>query len=95
MAAWYNGTKQNIFDISQWGYNTQTMLEQFWIDLINNNLRRTCYFHNWGGYDSILSLPALLSLPGYTFNPIINNGEVMALTILKKKSSYTNNKGFC
>ena len=27
MAAWYNGTSYKIFNISQWGYNTNTMLE--------------------------------------------------------------------
>lgn len=52
MAAWKN--TQNITD---WGYNTNTMLEQFWIDLINNNLGKIVYFHNWlsvGPYSNVL-----------------------------------------
>jgi hypothetical protein len=61
------------------------MLEQFWLDLILNNKGRICYFHNWAGYDSILSMSALLSLTGYTFKPIVKNGEVMGLTILNLK----------
>jgi hypothetical protein len=85
MAAWYNGIDHNILDISQWGYNTNTMLEQFWIDLINSNLDKVCYFHNWGGYDAILSMVALLNLPGYTFDPIVKNGEIMCLFIYNKK----------
>ncbi len=84
MAAWYNGENERIFDITQWGYNTNTMLEMFWQDLIRNNLGRTCYFHNWGGNDSILSLIPLLNLPNYVCDPIINNGEIMALTISNK-----------
>jgi len=47
----------------------ETMLSLFWQDLINNNHKRTCYFHNFGGYDAILSMPALLNLP-FQFLPI-------------------------
>jgi hypothetical protein len=82
MAAWYNGTNHAIFDISDFAYNTTSMLEQFWLDLIKHNKGRSCYFHNWGGYDSILSMASLFNLPGYTFDPMVNNGEVMCLTIL-------------
>jgi hypothetical protein len=56
MAAWYNGTSYNILDISYWVYNSNTMLEMFWQDLIRHNFGKKDYFHNWGGYDSILSL---------------------------------------
>jgi len=59
MAAWCNFNKQVIFDVTRWGNNSSTMLEQFWIDLITNNKGRICYFHNWAGYDSILSMKAL------------------------------------
>ncbi|PKY57739.1 hypothetical protein RhiirA4_479038 [Rhizophagus irregularis] len=83
MAAWYNGESSNVFDITQWGNNTQTMLEQFWIDLINQNQGRICYFHNFGGYDAILSLPALLNLP-YTFSPIMKDGEIIAIKVTNK-----------
>jgi hypothetical protein len=78
MAAWYNGEAENILDITQYGNNTQTMLEQFWIDLINNNQGRTCFFHNFGGYDAILSMPALLNLP-FTFSPIMKDGELISI----------------
>lgn len=84
MAAWYNGTKQNIFDITQWGNNTKTMLEMFWQDLIKNNRGRICYFHNFGGYDAILSLPALLHLP-YTFSPIMKDGEIISIKVYGSK----------
>jgi DNA polymerase type B, organellar and viral len=83
MAAWYNGSNYNILDISQFNYNSNTMLESFWLDFINSNPGRTCYFHNWAGYDSILSLPSLfnLSLLGYTFNPIVKDGGIISLNI--------------
>ena len=60
------------------------MLELFWQDLISNNFGKTVYFHNWGGYDSILSLEGLLSIPGYTFEPFLNNGEIMCLIVRNK-----------
>jgi len=87
MAAWYNGTKYNILDISQWSYNKELMLQAFWQDLINNNFGKTVYFHNWGGYDSILSLSSLLTLglAGYSFNPILNNGEIMSISVLNSE----------
>nr|AFN42484.1 DNA polymerase B 2 [Rhizophagus irregularis] len=85
MAAWYNGSRHSIFNISDYEYNTNTMLEQFWVDLIQNNRGKICYFHNWGGYDSILSMPSLFNLPGYEFEPMVNNGEVMCLTISNSK----------
>jgi len=85
MAAWYNEKSQSILDITQWGNNTQTMLEQFWIDLINQNQGRICYFHNFGGYDAILSLPALVRLP-FTFSPIMKDGEIIAIRVLGKKN---------
>nr|YP_009228180.1 plasmid related DNA polymerase [Rhizophagus fasciculatus]AJK91311.1 plasmid related DNA polymerase [Rhizophagus fasciculatus] len=85
MAAWYNESRHSIFNISNYGYDTNIMLEQFWIDLIHNNTRKICYFHNWGGYDSILSMASLFNLPGYEFEPMINNGEVMCLIIKQRR----------
>jgi hypothetical protein len=67
MAAWFNGTTHRILDISQFDYNTNRMLETFWLDLIRTNEGKTIYYHNWGGYDSILSMAPLFNLPGYTF----------------------------
>lgn len=61
------------------------MLEVFWQDLIFQNRGRNCYFHNFGGYDSILSLPSLVNLPGFSFEPVINNGEIMSIKILDSK----------
>jgi hypothetical protein len=83
MASWYNGETYRIFDISQYGFNTQTMLEMFWQDLINNNQGRTAYFHNFGGYDAILSLPALIKLP-FLFSPIMKDGEIIAIKVTNK-----------
>jgi hypothetical protein len=84
MAAWYNGVKSNIFDISQFQFNNNLMLQYFWKDLIDNNSGRICYFHNWGGYDAILSLPSLINLPrNYTFEPIFNNGELISIRIIQ------------
>lgn len=85
MAAWYNGKTHKIFDLTQFGYNTTTMLEQFWLDLILNNKGRKCYFHNWGGYDSMLSLAALLNISDYTYKPILRDGEIMSIRILDSK----------
>ena len=64
------------------------MLQAFWLDLILNNRGRKCYFHNWGGYDSILSLAALLNIPGYTFKPVMRDGEIMSIKILNSKSIF-------
>jgi hypothetical protein len=87
MAAWFNGIDSKVFDISQYGYDPNTMLEQFWIDLILNNRGRNCYFHNFGGYDAILSLASLLNLPGFKFSPLIKDGEIMAIKILDSKGN--------
>jgi hypothetical protein len=81
MASWYNGETYKIFDITKWEYNTNTMLEMFWNDLITNNIERNCYFHNFGGYDAILSLSALLNLP-YTFKPLVKDGEILSIQII-------------
>ena len=89
MAAWYNGSKHSLFNISDYEYNTNFMLEQFWVDLIQNNRGKVCYFHNWGGYDSILSMASLFNLPDLEFKPMVNNGEVMCLTINKKEGEKT------
>ncbi len=86
MAAWYNGIKFRVFDISQSQFNMEPhlMLRAFWLDLLQNNHKCTVYFHNWAGYDAILSLAALISLHeyGYTFNPIVQDGKVISLTVL-------------
>lgn len=82
MASWYNGETYNTFDVSQFGYDSGRMLSYYWEDLIKANRGKICYFHNWGGYDSILSLTQLLNLPkNYVFNPVMKDGEMMSLTI--------------
>lgn len=75
MAAWYNGKDSQIFDITSYGCNTEVMLQDFWLDLINHNRGSILYFHNWAGYDSILSLIPLLglhSLPTTYFTNILS-----------------------
>lgn len=86
MAAWYNGKESKIFDITSYNYETQTMLKEFWLDLINNNIGSTLYFHNWTGYDAILSLIPLLDLHvhGFNFIPLMQNGQLISLKILKE-----------
>lgn len=82
MAAWYNGIEHKIYQDSPGSPNQEAFLKRFWRDLLNSNKGRICYFHNFGGYDSILSLPTLLnSLPNLSFNPIIKDGEIMSLEI--------------
>ena len=56
MAAWYNGRKMKVQDISLFGFNTNEMLSKFWLDLINNNRGCTVYFHNWAGYANCVRL---------------------------------------
>jgi hypothetical protein len=65
--------------------NKNEMLKDFWLDLINKNKGATLYFHNWAGYDAILSLLPLLNLHnhGFTYNPIMQNGQLISLTILQ------------
>src|SRR6266536_1306222 len=81
MAAWYNGNKSNVFDITQYRNNSNIMLEMFWTNLIENNEGKECYLHNFGGYDSILSLAALLNIPGYKFKPLLNQGQILSIKI--------------
>jgi hypothetical protein len=80
MAAWYNYQTSKIYSIEPNTLNQQAFLKTFWGDLIENNKGKICYFHNWGGYDSILSMAPLFNLP-YEFEPMVNNGEVMCLTV--------------
>nr|AGA14231.1 truncated DNA polymerase [Rhizophagus irregularis] len=88
MAAWYNGETNHTFSISSFGYDSSSMLSYFWEDLIKYNRGRICYFHNWGGYDSILSLSSLLNLPkNLDFDPIMKDGEMMALSIRQGTST--------
>jgi hypothetical protein len=62
------------------------MLKAFWFDLINNNKGATVYFHNWAGYDSILSLIPLLGLyeHGFSFTPIMQDGQLISLTVFQR-----------
>ena len=89
MAAWYNGETQRIYDITKYGMNTQDMLSDFWFDLLNQNKGRSIYFHNWCGYDSILSLKPLVNLQDFSFVPVINNNEVISVKVK------LNNKAHC
>lgn len=87
MAAWYNGLDYFEYNLDDFGMNTNEMLSYFWQDLIEYNRGRICYFHNWGGYDSILSLPSLLNLPkNLEFNPIVKDGFIYkTITYLQLK----------
>jgi hypothetical protein len=81
MAAWYNGTQSSILNLTQYS-SQENFLKAFWDSLIKYNKGRICYFHNWGGYDSILSLPSLINLKvNCTFKPIIKDGELMSIEI--------------
>jgi hypothetical protein len=83
-AAWYNGNISRVFDISEFEYSIDRMLKAFWLNLIEMNKGKVCFFHNWGGYDSILSLPQLLaSSPSYSFEPIFNNGQLMSIKVIQ------------
>lgn len=86
MAAWYNGKDSRIFDISSYKYNSKVMLKEFWLDLINHNQGSILYFHNWAGYDAILSLIPLIGLHehGFTFTPVMQNNQVISFTVLKE-----------
>ena len=96
MAAWYNGKKSKIFDITQYALNSEAMLadlgpglsqgQGFWLNLINENRGSFLYFHNWAGYDAILSLIPLIGLHehGLTFDPIIQNNQVISLTAFQE-----------
>jgi hypothetical protein len=60
------------------------MLMAFWLHLLQNCPKNAMvFFHNWAGYDAILSLAPLLSLHtyGYTFEPILQKGQVISLTV--------------
>lgn len=82
MAAWYNNLTNKVHHIEPNSPNQEIFLQNFWRDLIKNNKDRTCYFHNWAGYDSILSLPYLLNcLPGLSFKPIVKDGGIMSLEV--------------
>lgn len=83
-AAWYNGKRFRIFDISEFEYSVDRMLKAFWLNLIKMNKGKVCFFHNWAGYDSILSLPQLLaSSSSYSFEPIFNRGQLMSIKVIQ------------
>jgi len=81
MAAWYNGKSFKVYDITNYNMDSNKMLSDFWFDLINMNQGKFAYFHNWAGYDSILSLTALVNLPNFQFKPVINDGQVISVKI--------------
>ena len=92
MAEWYGENKEgkkigNVFDITAYDNSSHEMLKNFWLDLLKGARGCTVYFHNWSGYDAYLSLEALVSLYeyGYTFNPILNNGRIICLTVHQNK----------
>lgn len=81
MAAWFNGKTFKVYDITDYNMNSNKMLSAFWFDLINMNQGKFAYFHNWAGYDCILSLSALVNLPNFKFEPVINDGQVISIKI--------------
>lgn len=92
LCAWYGtphnlGEKYMVFDSLK--RTPEAMLQEFWKSLLIHCQGCTVYFHNWAGYDSILSLAALLSLKGYKFVPIIRDGKVISLTVQDVKTKVT------
>jgi len=88
MAAWYNGKTQQIYSLTDPKYqmNSTLMLEDFWFDLINLK-QKIVYFHNWGGYDSILSLLPLVNhnKSGLIFQPLVNpSNQLISLKVLQQ-----------
>jgi hypothetical protein len=83
MAAWYNGSNFKEFNISNYENNSHLMLQAFWQSLLTEAQGCTVYFHNWAGYDAILSMASLVSLhkSGYLFEPILQKGRVICLTV--------------
>lgn len=81
MAAWYSGKSFKVYDITNYSMNSNKMLSDFWLDLINQNKGKIAYFHNWAGYDSILSLSPLVNLPDFNFQPVIHDGQVISVKI--------------
>lgn len=79
------GKEFRVFDKTQFRNDYKVMLREFWLSLINDCKGCIVYFHNWAGYDAILSLESLISLhdKGYTFKPIVQDGKVICLTVLK------------
>src|SRR6266545_4861075 len=86
MAEWY-GVKGGlpigqVFELPNYD-SPEAMLRAFWLSIINGATNSTVYLHNWAGYDSILSLAALLSHhdSGLNFTPIIRNGQIISLKV--------------
>ncbi|CAI2189173.1 6142_t:CDS:2 [Funneliformis geosporum] len=92
LCAWYGtphnlGEKYMVFD--SFKRTPEAMLQEFWESLLTHCQGCTVYFHNWAGYDCILSLAALLSIKGYKFVPIIRDGKVLSLTVQDEKTKVT------
>jgi hypothetical protein len=53
--------------------------------LLQEARRCSVYFHNWKGYDAILSLEALITFHplGYYFEPILQKGQLFSLIVKK------------
>lgn len=88
MAEWY-GIKGMVeigarFELPQF-VSPEAMLKAFWLSLINEVPGCTVYFHNWAGYDSILSLAALFTHhdSGFSFTPVVRNGQIISLEVFK------------
>jgi hypothetical protein len=58
MAARYNGGGFKVFDITEYNLDSHLMLWAFWFSLLTQAEGSIVYFHNWAGYDAILSLEA-------------------------------------
>ncbi len=89
MAEWYGRNAQGEFGARFELPNftsPEAMLRAFWLSLINGAPGSTVYFHNWSGYDSILSLAPLLSHheSGLKFSPIVRNGQIISLEVTQK-----------
>jgi hypothetical protein len=79
--------RTKVFDISDFENDSKKMLEAFWLSLLREVKKGSVvYFHNWAGYDAILSMTSLANLHrlGYTFKPILNKGKIISLTVLLK-----------
>jgi hypothetical protein len=86
MVEWYGQKGGNnigqVFKLTDYP-TPENMLRAFWLSLINGAPGCTVYFHNWSGYDSILSLGALLSLhdSGLKFLPVVRDGRIISLEV--------------
>jgi len=79
------------YTLKNMNMDVDLMFKSFWIDIITKFPDHTCYFHNWAGYDSIISLKYLIEVAeqfDWQLEPMIRDGQLICLKISYMQTYY-------